>query len=79
MLPDEQRGLWPALARVPKSFVLYGAQFPPMEAVKTLTWFEIDDARNVGAATRELLSRTAASWRCAVSAIAKSEDRRLGP
>ncbi|MDE0458425.1 MAG: nucleotidyl transferase AbiEii/AbiGii toxin family protein [Chromatiales bacterium] len=58
---------------------LYGAQFPPMEAVKTLAWFEIDDARNVGAATRELLSRTAANWRCAVSAIAKSEDRRLGP
>ena len=58
---------------------LYGAQFPPMEAVKTLTWFEIDDARNVGAATRELLSRAAADWRCAVSVIAKSEDRRLGP
>ena len=58
---------------------LYGAQFPPMEAVKTLAWFEIDDARNVGVATRELLSRTAASWRCGVSEIAKSEDRRLGP
>ena len=58
---------------------LYGTQFPPMEAVKTLTWFEIDDARNVGAGTRELLSRTAANWRCAVSAIAKSEDRSLGP
>ena len=24
MLPDEQRALWPTLARVPKSFVLYG-------------------------------------------------------
>ena len=24
MLPDEQRRLWPALARVPESFVLYG-------------------------------------------------------
>ena len=24
ILPDEQRALWPELARVPKSFVLYG-------------------------------------------------------
>ena len=24
ILPDEQRALWPALARVPRSFVLYG-------------------------------------------------------
>ena len=24
ILPDEQRTLWPELARVPKSFVLYG-------------------------------------------------------
>ena len=58
---------------------LYGTQFPPMEAVKTLAWFESGDARNVDAATRELLSRTAADWRCVVSKIAKAENRRLGP
>jgi len=58
---------------------LYGPQFPPMEAVKTLAWFETDDARNVDAATRGLLSRTAADWRCNVSAITRTEDRRLGP
>lgn len=58
---------------------LYGPQFPPMEAVKTLAWFETDDARNVEAATPDYLSRTAASWRCTVSVIAKTEDRRVGP
>ena len=58
---------------------LYGAQFPPMEAVKALAWFEIDDARNVDAAAREVLSRTAADWDCSVSTIARAEDRCLGP
>ena len=58
---------------------LYGPQFPPMDAVKTLAWYEVEDARNVDAATRNLLSRTAADWRCTVSAIAKIEDRLSGP
>ena len=58
---------------------LYGPQFPPMEAVKTLAWFETDDARNVEAATRDYLSRAAADWRCNISAITRIEDRRLGP
>ena len=58
---------------------LYGPRFPPMEAVKALAWFETDDARNVGAETRELLTRTAADWRCTVSVIAKTEVRHLGP
>ena len=58
---------------------LYGPQFPPMEAVKTLAWFETDDARNVEAATRDYLSRAAADWRCNISAITRTEDRRLGP
>ncbi len=58
---------------------LYGAQFPPMEAVKTLAWFEVDDARNVDTTTREYLNRIAADWHCTVSTIAKTEDRRLGP
>ena len=58
---------------------LYGAEFPPMEAAKALAWFETGDARNVDPSTRELLSRTVASWRCTVSTIAKTEDRRLGP
>ena len=58
---------------------LYGAQFPPMEAVKTLAWFEVDDARNVDATTREYLNRAAAQWQCTVSSIARTEDRRLAP
>ena len=58
---------------------LYGTEFPPMEAAKALAWFETGDARNVDPATRELLSRTVADWRCAVSTIAKAEHRRLGP
>ncbi len=58
---------------------LYGPQFPPMEAVKTLAWFETDDARNVEAATRDYLSRAAADWRCNISAITRTEARRLGP
>ena len=58
---------------------LYGPQFPPMEAVKTLAWFEIDEARNVDPTTRELLTRMAADWRCNVSAITRTEHRRLGP
>ena len=58
---------------------LYGPQFPPMEAVKTLAWFETDDSRNVEAPTRGYLRRTAADWRCNVSAITRTEDRRLGP
>ena len=58
---------------------LYGSQFPPMEAVKALAWFEVDDARNVDAATREVLSRAATEWDCTVSTIAKTEARRLSP
>ena len=58
---------------------LYGPRFPPMEAVKTLAWFEIDEARNVDTATRELLTRMVADWRCNVSAVTRTEHRRLGP
>ena len=99
ILPDEQRTLWPELARVPKSLVLYGGtavairlghrtsvdfdffSSEPLDfdELFALPWFETGDARNVDLATRELLSRTVADWRCAVSTIAKAEDRRLGP
>ena len=58
---------------------LYGGQFPPMEAIKALGYFEVDDARNVDATTRDLLTRAAADWICDVSAISRFEDRRLGP
>ena len=61
---------------IPKLDILPNEQ---LEAVKTLACFEGDDARNVDATTREYLSRTAADWHCAVSTIAKTEDRRLGP
>ena len=58
---------------------LYGTGFPPMEAVKALTWFEVGDARNVDAAAREVLIRAAAEWDCIVSEVARIEERHLGP
>ena len=67
-----ENGLGAAVAR-------YGSQFPPMEAVKALAWFEIDDARNVDPAVREYLCRAAAEWDCTVSTIARTEARHLGP
>lgn len=99
MLPDEQRTLWPELARVPKSLVLYGGtavairlghrtsvdfdffSSEPLDfdELFALPFVRTGDARNVDPATRALLSRTVADWRCTVSTIARAEDRRLGP
>ena len=61
------------------AIALYGAEFPPVEAVKALVWFEVGDARNVDAATREVLRRAAAEWDCTVSTIARTGERRLAP
>ena len=53
---------------------LYGRQFPPTEAVKALSYFGEGEARNVDAATKELLSRQAAAWDLAVARIVKVAD-----
>ena len=64
--------------RAPVDEVLRMHEVQPMEAVKALTWFQADDARNVDPAIREYLRRAAAEWNCAVSTIAKTESRHLG-
>ena len=82
VLSKEQRELWPAFREVPDSFVLYGGaavalygqQFPPMEAVKALGYFDEGDAANVDAETRRFLSQQAEAWDCTVARIAKSGD-----
>ena len=56
---------------------LYGSQFPPMEAVKALAWFEVGDARNVDPATRECLSRAAAGW--GLHGLGDYQGRRVAP
>ena len=48
---------------------LFGNVFPPMEAVKTLAYFDEGEAMNVPPATRRCLIRQAAAWDCAVSRI----------
>lgn len=98
VLPDQQRRLWPALADVPDSFVLFqqrgdrqhavagvplpdglgatralfGNEFPPIEAVKALAYFDEGEAANVDPATRGYLARQAAAWDCTVSRIDKA-------
>lgn len=53
---------------------LYGQQFPPMEAVKALTYFDEGEAANVDAETRRFLSQQAAAWDCTVARIARVAD-----
>ena len=48
---------------------LFGNVFPPMEAVKTLAYFDEGEAVNVAPATRRYLTRKAAEWDCTVSRI----------
>ena len=53
---------------------LFGSQFPPMEAVKALAYFDEGDAVNVDRATRHYLGRHAAAWDRTVSTIDKAAD-----
>ena len=48
---------------------LFGNEFPPMEAVKTLAYFDEGEAVNVPPATRRYLTQQAAAWNCTVSRI----------
>ena len=48
---------------------LFGNEFPPMEAVKALAYFEEGEAANVDPATRAYLARQTAAWDCAVSRV----------
>ena len=48
---------------------LFGNEFPPIEAVKALAYFDEGEAANVDPATRGYLARQAAAWDCTVSRI----------
>ena len=50
---------------------LYGNRFPPMDAVKALSYFGEGDAANVDAATRRYLSNQAQTWDLTVPRIHK--------
>ena len=51
---------------------LFGNEFPPMEAVKALAYFDEGEAMNVDPATRGYLARKAAAWDCTVTRIDKA-------
>ena len=57
---------------------LFGKQFPPMEAVKALAYFDEGDAKRVDAETRRYLARQAATWNCTVSRIDKAAESVAG-
>ena len=48
---------------------LFGNEFPPMEAVKALAYFDEVEAVNIDSVTRRYLTRQAAAWDCTVSPI----------
>ena len=54
---------------------LFGREFPPMEAVKALGYFDEGDAANVEPNVRDILIRHSASWDHTVSPIAKASPR----
>ena len=51
---------------------LYGHRFPPMEAVKTLAYFDEGDVAEVDPATRRYLVEQAGRWDLTVSTIARA-------
>ena len=53
---------------------LFGREFPPMEAVKALGYFDEGDAANVDEKTRDVLRRHIGSWPGSVPRIAKASD-----
>ena len=48
---------------------LFGNEFPPMEAVKALAYFDEGEAVNIDLVTRRYLTQQAAAWDCTVSRI----------
>ena len=53
---------------------LFGSEFPPMEAVKALAYFDEGDAVNVDTGTRHYLAQHAATWDRTVSTIDKAAE-----
>ena len=51
---------------------LYGNEFPPIDAVKALAYYEGDTAEQVDAATRRYLTRQASLWDLTVAAVRKA-------
>ena len=53
---------------------LFGNEFPPIEAVKALAYFDEGESVNVDSETRSYLARQAAAWDCTVSRIDKAAE-----
>ena len=53
---------------------LYGREFPPLDAVKALGYFDEGDAANVDEATRDVLRHHTGSWDGSVPRIAKASE-----
>ena len=53
---------------------LFGSEFPPIEAVKALAYFDEGDAANVDTGTRDYLARRAATWDRTVSTIERTAE-----
>ena len=53
---------------------LFGREFPPMEAVKALAYFDEGDAVNVDTETRHYLQQQAAAWDRVVSTIDRASE-----
>ena len=51
---------------------LYGNQFPSIDAVKALAYYEEDVAAQLDAATRRYLTHQASHWDCSVTPLRKT-------
>ena len=58
---------------------LYGNEFPPIDAVKALTYYDEDAAEQVDAATRSYLTQQASRWDLTVSEVQKAATSLSGP
>ena len=58
---------------------LFGNEFPPMEAVKALAYFEEGEAVNVDRETRRYLAQQAAAWDRTVSTMGKTAESLSAP
>ena len=56
---------------------LYGNEFPPIDAVKALAYYEDDVASQVDAATRRYLTHQASLWDFGVTPIRKTATSRV--
>ena len=57
---------------------LYGNEFPPIDAVKALAYYEEDAAGQVDAATRRYLTHQASRWDFTITPIRKTAKPLIG-